>query len=70
MKIYTYLLKLLLEHNVNPEYAKYFISSILLLGILIISWIANFITKRVILVFVKHYVNRSKNKWDDFEIIN
>ncbi|MCD6366620.1 MAG: mechanosensitive ion channel, partial [Bacteroidales bacterium] len=54
-----------IEQGLTPKQAGYLASGVIIFGILIISWIANFLTKRVILVLVKHYVNRSKNQWDD-----
>ncbi len=65
MEIFPQLLKLFLEHGLSPKQAGYFASGVLILGILIISWITNFLIKRVILVLVKSYVTRSKNQWDD-----
>jgi len=65
MTLFERLLKLFLEQDVTPKQADYLSSAVLLLGILIIAWIANFITKRVILVVVKRYVDHSKNQWDD-----
>ncbi len=65
MGIFIKLLKLFISQGLNPRQAGYLTSSVIILGILIISWIANFLTKRVILVLVKQYVNRSKNQWDD-----
>ncbi|MHC4257301.1 MAG: mechanosensitive ion channel family protein [Planctomycetota bacterium] len=38
----------------------------LLVVVLLLAWLANFITKRVILRVVRRVVKKSKNQWDDF----
>jgi miniconductance mechanosensitive channel len=38
---------------------------ILLAGILVLAWVANFITKKVILRIVSRVVKRSRTQWDD-----
>ncbi len=65
MTLFAKVLKLFLEQDLTPKQAVYLTNAALFLGILIIAWIADFLIKRIILVLVKHYVNRSKNQWDD-----
>jgi len=65
MTLFAKLLKLFLEQDLTLKQADYLTSAVLLLGILIIAWITNFLIKRVILVLVKHYVDRTKNQWDN-----
>lgn len=55
----------LLEQGVNSGFADFLCVVIILVGIAIISIIADFITKNIILVVIKRVVKKTKNSWDD-----
>lgn len=65
MELFDKTLKVILENGIDPNYAGQLTTLIMLVSVIILSWIANFITKRFILLLVKLYVKRSKNQWDD-----
>lgn len=65
MQIFEEVLNFFLNYDIASNYAGYLTTTIILLGIAIMAWLANFITKRIILVAVKRYVQKSKNQWDD-----
>lgn len=55
----------LISLGVNADYASYFQTGILFIGILIISFLANFITKKWIVSLVHRIAEKTKNNWDD-----
>ncbi len=49
----------------NNLWADFFCDTTLLFGILVLSYIANFITKKIILAVLKKFVEKTKTNWDD-----
>ena len=62
MKVYELLYNYLKNYFIE---SKLLVSVIIVFAILILAWIGNFIAKKIILTFVKRYVEKSKNKYDD-----
>ena len=54
-----------LEQGVSEQAASYMTLALDVLLLIIISFIADFITRRIILGFVSSYVKRSKSEYDD-----
>ncbi len=53
-----------LHHTLSLNH-KFMTSAIIIIAIAIVAWLGNWIAKRIILVFVKKYVDKSKNRYDD-----
>jgi len=64
-KIFAELTHILASWNIPAVDLNIVTSLILITGIIILAWLSNFITKRIILTFIKHYVDKSKNQYDD-----
>jgi len=56
---------LLLEYGVNPTLTGYLATTIMILFIGILCIVANFITRKVVIRILTHFVTRNKFKWDD-----
>ncbi len=54
-----------LEQGISPEITSYLIIGLDVLIIIVVSLIAEIIARRIILGFVKSYVKRSRNTYDD-----
>ncbi|HOP07501.1 MAG TPA: mechanosensitive ion channel [candidate division Zixibacteria bacterium] len=39
---------------------------ILILAVIIVSWLANWLARKILVVGIQYFVRRSKTKWDDF----
>ncbi len=53
-----------LSNTLSLNY-KFVTSAVIIIAIAIVAWLGNWIAKRIILVFVKKYVDKSKNQYDD-----
>ena len=69
-KYLDYLQALLENIGIDPIYAAYLHSLIVIGIIVIISLIVNIITKRIIIVSIRSYVTRSENVYDDILLEN
>lgn len=50
-----------------PDDLSIFFSTVIILTfIFLLSWLANFITKRLLLAYIRRLISRTKNVWDDF----
>ncbi|AST90911.1 MULTISPECIES: mechanosensitive ion channel family protein [Sutcliffiella] len=57
--------KKLLSYGMDPTIAEYLTMIIMILFIALISVIANFITKKIIIRVITHFVTNNKFTWDD-----
>ncbi|OQY06010.1 MAG: mechanosensitive ion channel protein MscS [Planctomycetales bacterium 4572_13] len=48
-----------------PTHQRLYGQAGVLVGVLVLAWIANFITKKVVLRIVRRFVKKSKTQWDD-----
>lgn len=60
-----YIDKKLLSYGMDPTIAEYLTMIIMILFIALISVIANFITKKIIIRVITHFVTNNKFTWDD-----
>ncbi|MDL4842416.1 mechanosensitive ion channel family protein [Aquibacillus rhizosphaerae] len=60
-----YIKEWLVDYDLSPTIAGYLSYTIMILLIAIICIIANFITKRVVMRIISHYVKNNRFKWDD-----
>ncbi len=61
----TGIIELFENMGASPETAANLKSTILIIGIIIISIIANYVTKKVLVALLTQIIKRSKNKYDD-----
>ncbi|WP_077212292.1 mechanosensitive ion channel family protein [Bacillus dakarensis] len=57
--------KQLLEYGVDPSLADYMAGTIMIVFIGILCIIANFITKKIVMRVITHFITNNKVKWDD-----
>ncbi|WP_102346280.1 mechanosensitive ion channel family protein [Bacillus sp. Marseille-P3661] len=60
-----FITNLLLDYGLAPNVVRYLSSVIMLLFIAFICIVANFITKKVVIRIITHYVNNNKFQWDN-----
>lgn len=63
--IYLYFLEVFREAGVVGFFVKPFAFALMLALILIVAWLAFFLTKKIILSFVHRVAKRTKTNWDD-----
>lgn len=51
--------------GISEPWANYMKITIMLVGIAIICFLANFIAKKIILTVISHFIRRSRTNWDD-----
>lgn len=56
--------------GISESLARFLETSIILLAIFLLALIADLLTKKIIVSFLKSYVKRSKNTWDDIFLSN
>ncbi len=54
-----------LDHGINEGLAFYFARGIAMVGVLLLSLVANFVAKRYVVSALTYVVSRSKSRWDD-----
>ncbi len=59
--VYNYLI----DAGISASIASFLKILLVIIGILVISWLSDIITKKFILKAIEKYAQRSKNKWDD-----
>ncbi len=52
-------------YGINTGLIEFIRSVSVVLVIIILAWLSNFITKRIIITFIKQWVKRSENQYDD-----
>jgi len=60
-----YIVKVLLEYGMSPTVVRYLSPIIMILFIGLICIVVNFITKKVVIRIITHYVSNNKFKWDN-----
>ena len=55
----------LTDIGLAPQWAGYLTWLGMGLGIIVLAWVSNFITKKIVLVVVKRVIRKSRTKWDD-----
>ena len=55
----------LLDNGINESLAFYFARGVAIVGVLLLSFVANFVAKRYIVSALTHIISRSKSRWDD-----
>lgn len=58
----------LIEWGVSPEMAMNLKAVIIVTFILFLAFLANFVTRRILLAYIKILIRKSDNKWDDLLI--
>lgn len=61
----NYILEVLMNYGMNSEIATYLSYALLVVLVLLISFTANLITKKVILKLLAHYITNNRFKWDN-----
>lgn len=59
------IIQLLERYGVNHDIAKYFSIFIMIIFIALVCIIANFITKKIVIRIISHYIKNNKYKWDN-----
>ncbi|MCM3629698.1 mechanosensitive ion channel family protein [Paenibacillus glycanilyticus] len=62
----NYIKELLVELGMNTELAVYLANIILVVIVGIVSVAANFVTKKIVLRVVTHYIRNNRYQWDDY----
>ncbi|GIP33483.1 mechanosensitive ion channel family protein [Paenibacillus sp. J2TS4] len=57
---------LLVELGVQADTAVYLSNVIMIVGIIALSILANFITKKVVIKVLSHYINNNRFQWDNY----
>ncbi|MDF0728319.1 mechanosensitive ion channel family protein [Cytobacillus sp. S13-E01] len=60
-----FILNQMLEFGMGPSLADYMAAFIMILFIIILCIIANFITKKIVMRVITHFITTNKFKWDD-----
>ena len=63
-----YIQEHLVKWGISAENALIFKVFIVLLLILLLAYLANFITRRILLAYIKRLIRKSQNQWDDLLI--
>src|SRR5512141_635837 len=66
----VWLKELFMEAGISTGMASFLSIAVIIISIAIISWLANLITKTIILKVVTRIVRNSKNQWDDIFLEN
>lgn len=61
----NYINKQLIHYGVDPQFADYLSEALMIIFIVLICVIANFITKKIVIRFITHMVNKNKYQWDN-----
>ncbi len=56
----------LLNHDVSQAPAEYLSWIVLAVAVILLAWISHVVAKRLLVIGVSYFVQRSKTKWDDF----
>ncbi|QOR67113.1 mechanosensitive ion channel family protein [Cytobacillus suaedae] len=57
--------KQLVQYGMDPTLAEYMAVFLLIVFVVILSILANFITKKIVMRFITHFIKNNKFKWDD-----
>ncbi|SHE14928.1 Miniconductance mechanosensitive channel [Chlamydia abortus] len=57
---------LLVELGIQADTAVYLSNAIMIVGISALSILANFITKKIVIKVLSHYINNNRFKWDNY----
>ncbi len=52
--------------GIPENYAVFLKTAIVVMVIFFLAYLANFVTKKLILVYLRRWIRKSQNKWDDF----
>ncbi|MBE4909247.1 mechanosensitive ion channel family protein [Bacillus luteolus] len=55
----------LVEYGMDPNFAEYMAGFLLILFVVILSIVANYITKKIVMRFITHFIKNNNFKWDD-----
>ena len=55
----------LLDNGINESLAFYFARGVAIVGVLLLSFVANFVAKRYIVSALTYVISKSKSRWDD-----
>ncbi len=55
----------LILYGMDPTLAEYMAAFLLILFVVILSIVANFITKKIVMRFITHFIKNNNFKWDD-----